>query len=229
MTENPVQVKICGIREKQHLEAAIKAGADYIGFIFVEDSCRAVTPQHAASLVDDLSHYIRPEGRKIVAVMADPTDKELADVLSVLSPDILQLHGSESRERVREIGNLYDIRIMKALAVCSPADIAAAKDYVGYADMLLFDARAADGTTGGTGTHFDWTLLTDQKIRLPWFLSGGLNASNILEAISITGAKMVDVSSGVERSRGQKDSQLIQDFVALVKDTFGTGEENQNA
>ena len=217
MVDIPVEVKICGIRDKEHLKAAIDAGADYIGFIFVKHSARYISPQDAAALVNELSHEIRPAGRRIVAVLADPTDQELADVLTVLSPDIVQLHGNESRERIREIAGLYDIHLMKALPVSNATDIEKAQSYVGYADMLLFDAKAADGSSGGTGQSFDWHLLEGTKITLPWFLSGGLNADNVAEAIRITGAKKVDVSSGVESRRGQKDAELIKQFIQAVK------------
>lgn len=217
MADNPVEVKICGIRDKEHLKIALDAGADYIGFIFVKNSVRYITPQDAAKLVDELSQDIRPAGRRIVAVLADPTDQELADVLTVLSPDIVQLHGNETRERIREIAGVYDIRLMKALPVESAGDIEKAQSYVGYADMLLFDAKAADGSSGGTGKSFDWNLLADAKITIPWFLSGGLDAQNVTEAIRITGAKKIDVSSGVESSRGQKDAELIKQFILAAK------------
>lgn len=213
-----VKVKICGIREEEHLKAAIEAGANYLGFVFVPGTARHITPQDAAALVAAQAERIRPEGRKIVAVMADPDDQELADVLRVLSPDVLQLHGNETRERIREIGGLYDIRIMKAIPVGGREDLETAQHFVGYADMLLFDAKSADGPSGGTGKRFDWELLRDMRITLPWFLSGGLDAENVAEAIRITGAKRVDVSSGVESSRGQKDSELIARFVQAVRD-----------
>lgn len=228
MAASTVEVKICGIREETHLKAAIDAGADYLGFVFVSGTARHITPQDAAAITTKYAQDIRPQGRKIVAVMADPSDQDLANVLSVLSPDIIQLHGDESRERVREIGGLYDIRIMKALAVSSRADVEAAQSYVGYADMLLFDAKAATGPNGGTGKTFDWNLLQDNKVTLPWFLSGGLDARNVLEAISITGAKKVDVSSGVESSRGQKDSALISEFVKTVRSLDSTSEETHD-
>lgn len=212
-----VKAKICGIRDERNLKAALEGGADYVGFIFVKDSPRYISPENAAKLIRDNAGNIRPAGCKIVAVMADPTDRELADVLSVVGPDILQLHGNESPERVRAIAGIYDIRLMKALPVANRDDIAKAQDYVGYADRLLFDAKVEDGPNGGTGRSFDWQLLKDQRITLPWFLSGGLNAGNVLDAIRITGAKRVDVSSGVESSRGQKDPDLIREFLHIVK------------
>lgn len=220
MTDRPsVEVKICGIRDEVNLRAALEAGADYIGFIFVAGSPRYVSPENAAELLKSHARDIRPAGRKIVAVMADPSDQELADVLKLVGPDIIQLHGEETPERVRAIAGVYDIRLMKALPVATAEDVARAQDYVGYADMLLFDARVSDGPNGGTGQTFDWTLLQGERITLPWFLSGGLNARNVMDAVRITGAKRVDVSSGVESARGQKDPDLIRDFIRTVKPT----------
>lgn len=217
MNTPPVKVKICGIRDAESLLAATDNGADYIGFIFVKNSPRYISPQNALELIREHSERIRPAGRKIVAVMVDPDDQELADVLSVLSPDIVQLHGNESPQRVRDIAGVYDIRLMKALPVSNAKDIAKAQDYVGYADMLLFDAKAEDGQSGGTGKSFDWQLLADQRITLPWFLSGGLDAENVQDAIRITGAKRVDVSSGVESERGVKDPERIAAFLKAAK------------
>lgn len=213
----PVEVKICGIRRASDLKAALDAGADFIGFVFVPDTPRYIAPQEAAELLGTFSESIRPQGRKIVAVMVDPDDQQVAEVLRTVTPDILQLHGNESRERVREIGSLYDIRIMKALPVASRADVEKGEEYVGYADMLLFDAKAPDGPNGGTGRTFDWDLLNGADIPLPWFLSGGLTVDNVQEAIRRTGATRIDVSSGVERERGVKDETMIAEFIKAAK------------
>lgn len=213
----PVEVKICGIRKASDLKVALDAGADFIGFVFVPDTPRYITPQDAAELLGNFSETIRPQGRKIVAVMVDPDDQQVAEVLRTVTPDILQLHGNESRERVREIGSLYDIRIMKALPVASQDDIQKGEEYVGYADMLLFDAKSPDGHNGGTGKTFDWDLLGGINIPLPWFLSGGLTVKNVQEAIRRTGTARIDVSSGVERERGVKDETLIAEFIKAAK------------
>lgn len=211
------KVKICGIKDAENLKAALDADADYIGFVFVQGSPRFITPEDAAQLANQFSATIRPEGRKLVAVLADPTDQELADVLSAFSPDIIQLHGNESPDRVREIASVYDIAMMKAVPVASRDDIEYAKEFVGYADMLLFDAKAEGPLTGGHGKSFDWTLMRSMFINIPWFLSGGLNTQNVQEALRTANATMVDVSSGVESSRGQKDPDLIRAFIAAAK------------
>lgn len=212
----PVEIKICGIRDAENLDAALSSGANYIGFVFVKNSIRYISPENAAELISQFSQDIRPTGRKIVAVMSDPTDQELAEVLTKISPDIIQLHGEESRERVREIAGIYDIRLMKALPVATEEDVKRAQEYVGYADMLLFDAKVENGPNGGTGKTFDWHLLQDTRITLPWFLSGGLDSQNVADAIRITKAKRVDISSGVENPRGKKSPELIAEFIRTV-------------
>ncbi|MBM3617920.1 MAG: phosphoribosylanthranilate isomerase [Alphaproteobacteria bacterium] len=219
------KVKICGIKDAENLKAALDADADYIGFVFVKGSPRFITPEDAWQLANQFSASIRPEGRKLVAVLANPTDQELADVLSAFSPDIIQLHGSETPERVREIASVYDIVMMKAVPVASRDDIEYAKEFIGYADMLLFDAKAEapqteNMLTGGHGKSFDWTLMRSMHINIPWFLSGGLNAENVQEALRTAHATMVDVSSGVESSRGQKDPERIRAFIAAAKPTL---------
>lgn len=211
------KVKICGIKDAENLKAALEADADYIGFVFVEGSPRFITPEAASELSGKFSAIIRPQGRKLVAVLADPTDQQLADVLSAFSPDIIQLHGSETPERVREIASVYDITMMKAIPVASRDDIEYAKEFVGYADMLLFDAKAEGPLTGGHGKSFDWSLMAGVDINIPWFLSGGLNAENVQDALQTAHATLVDVSSGVESSRGQKSPKLIRAFIAAAK------------
>lgn len=217
MQRPPVEVKICGITDALSFKAALDGGVKYVGFIFIPKSPRYITPQKAASLINEFMVTLRPAGVKLVAVMMDPTDKELADVLRVVKPDILQLHGSETKERVRDIAGVYDLSIMKAVPIASRKDIKHALSYVGYADMLLFDAKSPDGEHGGKGIPFDWTLLQGVTLNIPWFLSGGLHAKNISEAVHITHAKRIDISSGVEKSKGIKDPTKITAFLAAAK------------
>lgn len=217
MEEPCIEVKICGIKDKRGLAAALKYEADFLGFLFVENSPRYISPENASRLAREHMEDIRPAGRKLVAVMADPSDQDLADVLSTFQPDIVQLHGNESRERVREIAGLYDIRLCKAIPVSSKKDVEKASDWIGYADMLLFDAKSPDGQHGGKGKAFDWKLMAHLDVKMPWFLSGGLTPDNVEEAVKITGAKRVDVSSGVEKNRGEKDAVLIRQFMKAAK------------
>lgn len=217
MSSSPCLVKICGIKDAENLHTALEAGADYIGFVFVPGSPRFIRPADAAVLTRSAAGIIRPAGRKMVAVLSDPTDQDLAEVLATFSPDIIQLHGHETPERVRDIAGIYDLRIMKAIPVATREDTEAAKEYIGYADMLLFDAKVPGGPNGGTGQSFDWTLMRSMHLNIPWFLSGGLNPQNVREAIRISKATRVDVSSGVESSRGQKDPTLIRAFIQAAK------------
>lgn len=212
-----IRVKICGITDAENLKVALDAGADYIGFVFVPGSPRYITPADASRLTRQNAEVIRPAGRKMTAVMANPTDQQLADVLTVFAPDIIQLHGSETVERLRDIAGTYDLRIMKAVPVSTAEDIEYARTFIGHADALLFDAKVPGQMSGGTGKTFDWHLLRGADINIPWFLSGGLTPENVAEAIRISGARYVDVSSGVESSRGVKDSERIRAFIKAAK------------
>lgn len=221
-SSSSIKVKICGIKDADNLKAALDAGADYVGFLFVPSSSRYISPAKAGELAKQYSMHIRPSGRKLVAVFSNPTDQDLADVLTIFSPDILQLHGSETIERIAEIAAIYDLSIMKAISVASAADIEQAKTFIGHADMLLFDTKGEIDSNGimqngGTGKTFDWNLLKDFHVNIPWFLSGGLNLKNVQQAIHITHATHIDVSSGVESSRGQKDPELIRAFIHTAK------------
>lgn len=213
----PRKVKICGITEPETLKAALEAGANYIGFIFVPDSVRYISPHRAASLIREHSTYIRPNGVRTVAVMVDPSDDEIAEVVSVMTPDYLQFHGSESPERLLDVARVYDIRLIKALPIAEESDLAEAERYIRAADALLFDAKSPDGIHGGKGVSFDWTLLRDFHTKKKWFLSGGLTPENVQDAIRITNARYLDVSSGVESSRGVKDAEKIRAFLAHAK------------
>ena len=207
------EIKICGISTAETLEATIAARADYCGFMFVERSPRFVAPQLAASL------GARAEGRiRRVGVFVDARDAELADAVQSAKLDVLQFHGSESVERVAEAKARFRLPVWKVLSVASASDIAKADAYHGLADLILFDAKTPKGElSGGLGLRFDWTLLAGYHGPTRWGLAGGLNPGNVAEAIRLTGAPLVDASSGVERATGVKDSDKIAAFCQAAR------------
>jgi phosphoribosylanthranilate isomerase len=208
----PAAVKICGLTSKEAVQAVIAAGADYAGFVFFPASPRHLTLTRAAEL-----KLLLPAQIKAVSVLVDPDDALLEQVLSILKPDYLQLHGKETPERLQQIKQAFpEAKIIKGIPVKSADDIATAMRYADVADMLMFDARPAE-LPGGTGHSFDWNLLKNREFPLRWFLAGGLNAENVAEAIRLTGARAVDVSSSVERAPGVKDPALIDAFVKAAK------------
>ncbi len=210
------RVKICGISTVEALEAACKAGADYVGFVFFERSPRHISYAQAANL----SRAV-PECIIKIALTVNADDATLKQIVESLKPDMLQLHGDESPARVAEIKQKFGLPVLKAIAIASEEDLVAAHPYEGIADMILFDAKAPVGLKnalpGGNGISFDWKLLDNGAIKGDFMLSGGMNAHNVAEAIAVTGAAIVDVSSGVETSPGKKDVGLIARFVAAVK------------
>jgi phosphoribosylanthranilate isomerase len=208
------QVKICGLRTEAALEAALAGGADYVGLVFFPPSPRNVAPATAKSLA------ARARGRaKVVALMVDPDDALVESVMASADPDILQLHGEEAPERVREIRRRWGRPVMKAIKVETAEDASAASGYRGAADLILFDAPApADSTRpGGNGAPFDWRALSGIDPKVRFVLSGGLTPDNVAEAIRVTGASIVDVSSGVESRPGEKDPDLIRRFLRAAK------------
>ena len=210
------EVKICGLRTQGALDAALASGADYVGFVFYERSPRNIAPADARLLA------ARARGKaKIVALLVDPDDSLLAEVIDTVAPDILQLHGSETPARVAEIAQLFGRPVMKAVPVGSAGDVQAALAYAGKADRILFDAKApaddAAALPGGNGIAFDWQALAELEGRIDYMLAGGLNADNVAEAIRLTGAHAVDVSSGVESRPGEKDAELIRRFIHAAK------------
>jgi phosphoribosylanthranilate isomerase len=208
------QVKICGLKTDAALDAALAGGADYVGLVFFPPSPRNITPEEARPLA------ARARGRaKIAALLVDPDDALLDAVMAAVDPDVLQLHGEETPERVRQIKRRLGKPVMKAIKVATAGDAETALDYAGVADLILFDARAPKDATrpGGHGAAFDWRLLDGIKERVPFMLSGGLTPDNVAEAIRITGAAMVDVSSGVESRPGEKDPELIRRFLQVAK------------
>lgn len=207
------QVKICGLRQAEHVATAIDAGARYLGFNFFPRSPRYVTPEQAAALMAEVS-----PGVASVGLFVDPGDDLLAATLKVAPLDMIQLHGQENPARVTEIKALTGLPVIKAVGVAEASDLDALWDYGLVADMLLVDTKAPKGAAlpGGNGQSFDWHLLTGRKFLKPWLLAGGLTRDNVAEAIRITGAPGVDLSSGVEIAPGQKDSGLIRDFIAAA-------------
>jgi phosphoribosylanthranilate isomerase len=208
------KVKICGLKTGSALEAAIAAGADYVGLVFFPRSPRNVTPEVAKALAD------KARGRaKIVALTVDPDDALIETVMASAAPDIIQLHGAEAPERVAEIRRRWGRQVMKVITVETAADARAALDYRGVADLILFDARAPAESTrpGGNGAPFDWHALAGTKDQVAYMLSGGLTPANVGEAVRITGAGIVDVSSGVESRPGEKDPDLIRRFIQAAK------------
>jgi phosphoribosylanthranilate isomerase len=208
-----VEVKICGLNDEDAIDAALEAGADYLGFVFFAKSPRAVTAEQAA----ELTQFI--EGAQKVGLFVDPDDALLDEVVSHLRLDLLQFHGSETPERLAAIRAEYGVPVMKVIPVACKDDLANALPFVDVVDHLLFDAKPPKDAVlpGGNATSFDWTILKGFTCKVPWMLAGGLTADNVAEAIKVSGARAVDVSSGVESSPGSKDPDKIRAFVAAAK------------
>ena len=208
-------VKICGLKTVEALDAALDAGADMVGFVFFPPSPRNLGFEAAKVLGE------RVKGRaKKVALSVDATDAELTAAIEALQPDMLQLHGKEAPERVASVRSRFRLPVMKALPIETRADISPIYIYAKVTDWLLFDARAPREATrpGGLGKSFDWTLLERLNPGVPFMLSGGLDASNLAEAVRITQPAAVDVSSGVERAPGEKDPVKIRTFERAARD-----------
>ena len=209
-----VLVKICGLNTPETVDAALAAGADLVGIVFFPKSPRHVSIAQAAPLA------ARARGRaEIVALTVDAEDAEIDAIVAAARPDWLQLHGRESAERVEAIRQAFGVPVIKALPIAGPGDLARIGRYVAVADRLLFDARPPRNATrpGGLGRPFDWRLLANLELDIPFMLSGGLNAGNVAEALRVTRAPGVDVSSGVERAPGEKDAEKIRDFIRAAR------------
>jgi phosphoribosylanthranilate isomerase len=210
-----VEVKICGLSTSDMMAAALDAGADYVGLVFFPRSPRHVGLDQARALAD------QARGRaRIVALTVDAPDEELQALVSALKPDFIQAHGAENSARVEEITRQF-APVIKAIAVKSADDIAAARAYRDRAEMVLFDAKAPEtlenALPGGNGLSFDWSLLSPDGRPRRFMLSGGLTPQNVARAISTTGAPIVDVSSGVESHPGVKDALLIRNFIEAAR------------
>ena len=207
-------IKICGLREPAALDAALEAGADMVGFVFFESSPRHVPLAEAPSLA------ARVDGRaQKVALVVDADDATLAAVIEAVSPDLLQLHGAETPERVHAIRSRFGVPVMKAIALSAPSDLRQVDAFDAVCDRLLFDSRPppAAARPGGNGQAFDWGLVDGVVTRCSWLLAGGLNDRNVGDAIRASRARGVDVSSGVELAPGAKDAGKISRFIAAVR------------
>jgi len=208
-----LRTKICGLTDRDSVSAAINGGAAFLGFMFYPPSPRNLSVIRARELSDTV-----PKTVKKVAVLVNPNDKQLAEIKEIFLPDYFQLHGNESPERVAEIKRNIKVPVIKAFAVKNADDIARSGAYYDITDMLLFDAKAPeDALPGGNGLSFNWHLLNRREFPLPWMLAGGLNIDNIKEAVDISGARIIDVSSSLEREPGKKDPALITKFLDFVR------------
>ena len=207
-------VKICGLSTPETLDVALDAGADMVGFVFFPPSPRNISLETARAL------GLRVEDRaKKVALVVDADDALLEQIVAALRPDIFQLHGHETPQRVAAIRESFGLPVMKVLAIETKADLAAIPPYIGVVDRLLFDARPPRDATrpGGLGKPFDWHLLENLELSIPFMLSGGLDPVNVAEALRITRAPGVDVSSAIECAPGEKDADKIRDFIKAAR------------
>jgi len=206
--------KICGLTTPDALDAALAGGAAFVGAVVFPKSPRHIAPLHAATLFE------RARGRaKIVAVTVDADDALLTEIALILKPDLIQLHGDETVGQAERARMLTGAGIIKVLPIRTAEDFAEAEAWESVADHLMFDARPPEGShlPGGVGARFDWALLADRAFRRPWFVAGGLTPDNVAQAISVSGAPLVDVSSGVESAPGVKDPALIAAFLEAVR------------
>ncbi|WP_448040172.1 phosphoribosylanthranilate isomerase [Bradyrhizobium liaoningense] len=215
-------VKICGLSTRETLQAALDAGADMVGFVFFPPSPRHLSLEAGR----ELGRQVKQRALK-VALTVDADDATLDNIMDALSPDILQLHGKESVARLRDIKQRFGRPVMKAVPVATSADLAVLPGYAAVADSVLFDARAPKDATrpGGLGEPFDWHLLENLDLKLPYMVSGGLHADNVTEALRVTRAGGVDVSSGVESAPGVKDPEMIKAFIRAARASQDTSQE----
>ena len=208
-----IDVKICGLSDQAAVACAVDGGEAMVGFVFFPASPRHLTPQQAAALTGDV-----PDNIIRVALTVDADDALLADIAATAGIDMLQLHGQETPERVKAIRARYGMPVMKMLPIAAAADVAGPEAYEDVADRFLFDAKPPKDATrpGGNAEAFDWSRLKDNSRRKPWMLAGGLTAENLAEAVKISGAEAVDVSSGVEDAPGVKSIDKIREFLAVA-------------
>ena len=208
------RVKICGLTRPEHVLAAAEAGAGYVGFVFFPKSPRNVAIDAARALALEV-----PVGVAKVGLVVNPTDAELDAILAAVPLDMIQLHGQESPDRVAGVRARYGLPVMKAVGVAEAADLDQLPAYEAVADQILVDAKAQKGADlpGGNGLAFDWRLIAGRHWVRPWMLAGGLTPGNVADAVRLTGASQVDVSSGVESAPGLKDAGLIRAFITAAR------------
>lgn len=214
MSKPSVRVKICGLTKPQDMDAVANAGAAYAGLVFFARSPRAVTPPQARAIA-----LSAPVGLARVGLFVDADDTLIDAVLAEVPLDMLQLHGNESPERLADLRARYGLPLIKAVGVAGAEDLPALAEYGRVADMLLVDAKPPKDAVlpGGNGLAFDWRLIAGRRWPVPWMLAGGLTVENVDQAVALTGATQVDVSSGVESAPGVKDPQKIAAFVAAAQ------------
>lgn len=208
------RMKFCGLRTPADVSAAVEAGAAYVGFVFFPPSPRYLAPEDAAPIAAQV-----PEGIAKVALVVNADDDLLDQITETVPIDMLQLHGKETPERVTEIKQRYGLPVMKAVGVAGPEDLENLDTYLRVADQVLVDAKPPKDATlpGGNGLAFDWRLIAGRRWPVPWMLAGGLTEANVAEAMRLTGARQVDVSSGIESAPGVKDAALMQSFSAAIR------------
>ena len=209
-----IRVKICGLTKIADIQAAVQAGASYVGFVFFPKS-----PRHLATKDASIMAASVPVGICKVALTVNADNTRLDHLIDAVPLDMLQLHGSESPERVAEVQDRYGLPVMKAVGVADEGDLPGLDEYLRVADQVLVDAKPPAGAKlpGGNGLAFDWRLIAGRRWPVPWMLAGGLTSENVREAIRLTGARQVDVSSGVESEPGVKDAAKIRAFCAAAK------------
>lgn len=209
-----MKIKICGIKTLEAAEAAIAAGATHIGFVFFRKSPRNISPRDAGAIANKIKGKV-----ETVIVTVNPTDELISETLLYFKPDYIQLHGSETAARIKEIKTKFDLKVIKAIPINTKNDLRAFDKFKKYSDYILFDAMAHPGaeSPGGNATSFEWNILKGFNPGCEWILSGGLNPKNVGDAIKTSNASFVDVSSGVESKPGIKDVSLIKSFINNAK------------
>ena len=214
MTQIPTRVKICGLTSPESIKGAAQAGATYGGLVFYEKSPRHLSLAKAREVA-----LAAPPGFAKVALVVNPQDAFLEEMLSQVPIDILQLHGAEQPQRVKQIKQSTGLPIMKALGIATAQDLHEIDRYAEICDQLLIDAKPAPGAKlpGGNGLAFDWQILENHTWKIPWMLAGGLTPDNVAQAVRVTQARQIDVSSGVESAPGLKDMDKMRNFVTQAR------------